>query len=255
MLPTGSKIKKMFSFVVSGERGRKTNKTPRGLKPKSKSPTQSKSRSKSAPRKKTGLAAKKGKSFSSTKIRKVGKGKIPKLAKGAKRSRSAKSLKSLKGKMKLKSARTAHVTKLKGGKFKIPKMAKGLRGPKMGAAGAVAGGVTGVMDITDGLLRITGKKKKLEEMAENAAYGSRKRAKATNLISHVVDNRMQMFGPGSRPGMFRQYKLTKNLVEGGKKALQDVDDEWDEREAAEEEEDEDEDESRRRRRRRRQQEA
>ncbi|XP_076819203.1 uncharacterized protein LOC143464993 isoform X2 [Clavelina lepadiformis] len=119
-------------------------------------------------------------------------------------------------------------------KFKIPKMrmrgGMRARGGRMGP-GDVMGGVQGAMNVTDGLLRITGKKDAVENQVEKEAFGTRKRAKASTLASHVLQNRFKAAFDERKSGLghiTQVFNETKDLFVGGQEALADVDKQWDE---------------------------
>ena len=122
-----------------------------------------------------------------------------------------------------------------------------------GAAGAL-GGAMGAVNIADGMLRIAGKKDEAREAVENVAHATRGRSKATNLLTHIVDNRYREFedqsGPWYNPKVLRTWKMNKDLFVDGKKILEDTDKAWDEIENAEQEEESEEEREPRRRRRR-----
>ena len=136
--------------------------------------------------------------------------------------------------------------------FRSPKIPRG----RMGATDPVEG-VIGVMNMADGLLRITGKKEQVGKAAQDVAYGSRNRAKATNILSntaHWIQEEQEPSKAWYYPQAMRSWKLRKDLITNSKKILEDTDKEWDEMEAAAEDEEDDEAEEtpqRQKRRRRR----
>lgn len=95
---------------------------------------------------------------------------------------------------KLKGFKAGKFTKgFNPGKMKGLKMGKmkGMGGGKMGMAGAVMGGISGAQNVTDAMLRMTGQKKNVQNKLHDAAFGSRKRAKATNILTQIVGDRIE----------------------------------------------------------------